>query len=100
MLLHIPSVLQLIVGARSRDPHRQPCPFRCFHPCRLVNPLHKRRQRERITAVLDAEDAEQEAVHEEHDCGPDHDHQLLALWVGDSRHLDGQGNDGEGEDTV
>ena len=52
--------------------------------------LEERWQGEGVAAVLDAEDAEQEAVHDDHDTTPDEDGELLCLLIGNSRRLDGQ----------
>lgn len=69
-------------------------------PLQLFFPLHERRQRERVAAVLHAENAQQEAVHEEDDGAPDDGCHLLDLFVCYSRDLDGQRNGREGKDTV
>lgn len=46
---------------------------------------HERRQRERVTTVLHAEDAEKETVHAEHDTSEDKNHGLLELSILNAR---------------
>lgn len=62
--------------------------------------LQERRQREGVAAVLDAEDAEQEAVEDEHDAGVEDDHGLLDLDTTEAGRLVGETNGAEGEGTV
>lgn len=60
----------------------------------------ERRQPERIPAVLDAKDAEQEAVHAQNDTSPDHDGDFLITWVGHARDFERQADSCEGKDAV
>lgn len=60
----------------------------------------ERRQVEGVTAVLDPEDAEEEAVDEEQQAAPNNDGSLLSLGVGDTRNLQGERDGRKGEDTV
>jgi hypothetical protein len=62
--------------------------------------LHERRQREWVAAVLHAEHAEQEAVHEEDDRAPDQRGHLLQFFVSYSRDLDGQGDGSKRKNAV
>jgi len=67
-------------------------------PCPSV--LHEGRERVGITGVLDPEDAEKEAVHDEHDTTPGNNSNALSLGVRHTGYLDGQGDGRKGEYTV
>lgn len=62
--------------------------------------LHERRQRERVGTVLDAENAEKEAVHDEQNTTPGQNSNLLSLVVANARHLNGERDGTESQDTV
>ena len=61
---------------------------------------HEGGQREGVSSVLDTEDAQQEAVHEEHNSGPSNDGHTLRPDVANARDLDGEGDGAEGQDAV
>ena len=54
-----------------------------FHP--KLSLCNKRRQPKRVPAILDAENAQHEAVHAQHDRRPHYDGHLLPLFVGNAR---------------
>lgn len=60
----------------------------------------KWREPEGVSAVLHSEDAEQEAVHGEHDTAPEQDHDGLQLGVLDSGDLEGEGDCCKSEDAI
>lgn len=62
--------------------------------------LHEGRQGKGVAAVLQSEDAEEEAVHDPHDETPDQHSDLLSFGIGHARHLDGKGYGRKGENTV
>ena len=62
--------------------------------------LHERGKRERVARVLEAEDAQQKAIHEEQYCAPDKDCNLLSLGISHARHFDSQSDGAKGEQTV
>jgi len=57
-------------------------------------------QPERVTAVLDPEDAEEERVHAQNDSTPDEYRNLLLAGIGHSRDLERKADSGKGKDTV
>lgn len=61
---------------------------------------HKGREREGVAAVLDTEDAQQEAVEEEHDADPGDGGDELLLGLGDARNARPEGNGGKGQQAV
>jgi len=52
----------------------------------------ERREPELVTAILDSEDAEQEAVHAQQDAAPQKDRELLRTRILDPGHLECEGN--------
>lgn len=58
------------------------------------------RQPEWVATILYPEDAEQEAVHAEHDTSPDNDHDTLQLRVLGSRNLESERDGCKSKDTV
>ena len=71
-----------------------------FDSFRLLHSLHERWQGEWVAAILDAEDAQEEAVYQEEDQTPDDHCDLLSLGVGHARNFDSQGDGAEREHTV
>lgn len=62
--------------------------------------LQEGRQRKGVTTVLDAEDAEKEAVEDEHDAGIEDDHGLLDLDTAEAGCLVRETNSTEGESSI
>jgi len=60
----------------------------------------EKRERGQLTSVLDLEDVKQDAEHEEHDSHPQDDSDPLFRWVSKGGDEVGEGDEGEGEDTV
>lgn len=87
---HCGFISRIVLKTTSRPP---------VSTCHALS-LHERRQRERVAAILHAEDAQQEAVHEENDRAPDQRRHLLHLFVCYSRDLDGQGDGGKRKNAV
>lgn len=69
-------------------------------PIRTITGVLEWWQPERIPAVLDPENAQEEAVHTKYDTTPDEHGNLLCSWVGHTRHLQGQRDGCEGKNTV
>lgn len=63
-------------------------------------PLQERRQCKGVATVLDAEDAEKEAVENEHDTGIEDDHSLLDLDTAEAGCLVRETNSTEGESSI
>lgn len=72
----------------------------------LCKPFQKKpfsqewREGKRVAAILDAEDAEQEAVADQHEASPGQDCKRLDFWVGKTWDFVGQGNGGQGKESV
>lgn len=66
----------------------------------LAAALHKWWQVKWVASVLETEDAQEEAVHNQEHAAPSPDCDSLGLGVGNSGHLDSQGDDRKGENTV
>ena len=63
--------------------------------------LHlERRQIERVPAILQPEDTQQETVHTKQHTGPQEHRKRLRTCILNPRNLDGKGNSREGENTV
>lgn len=62
--------------------------------------LHERRKGEGIACILDAEDAEEEAIHDEQSTAPCENSDTLGLRVGNSGDLDSEGNSCKAQDTI
>ena len=62
--------------------------------------LEKRRQVERISAVLHTEHAKEEAVANQDDTRHDQDESRLLVGVSNAGSLDGQADDSESKDAV
>lgn len=74
-----------------------PCPW-CLEA--FLSFSHKRGQRQRISAILDAEDAQQEAVEKEKNTSPSQDSHLLLTRFGDPWNRVGQSYNTNGEKPV
>lgn len=61
---------------------------------------HERREAEGVTAILDAEDAHEKAVADQHEASPSQDCNGLQLWVCNARDLIRQRQSREGEKSV
>lgn len=68
--------------------------------CLFLDSLHERREGEGVSAVLDAEHAQQEAVHEEQHTNPSQHGNALRLSVCHSGNLDCEVDSREGKDTI
>lgn len=53
-----------------------------------------------VSSVLESENAEEEAVHQEDDSGPGHDGDALCFGIGYAWNLDCEGDCCEGEDAI
>lgn len=66
----------------------------------LTAALHKGGQVERVASILDAENAEKEAVHNQDNAAPSPHGDNLDSGIGNPGNLDGQGDGSKGENTV
>lgn len=57
-------------------------------------------EEEWVSSILESENAEEEAVHQENDGGPGHDGNSLYLGISYAWDLDGESDCCEGEDAV
>lgn len=57
--------------------------------------LHERGERERVAGVFEAEDTQQETVHQKEDSTPNKDGDALSLGISHSRHLDSESDGAE-----
>lgn len=71
-----------------------------FDTFQLLHLLHERRQGEWVTAIFDAEDAQEKAVYQEQDQTPNDHGDLLSLGVSHAWDLDSQRDGAEREHTI
>ena len=68
--------------------------------CLFMQADLERWQIERIATILDAEHAEQEAVHQEHDASPKHHRHLLTFRIRHARDLESERDGRERQDPI